>query len=145
MFKYLIPLLFVATVARADYVPPVPDIVQREICSINVSEVIKELKSQGFKSMIDLDDKFNKEVAHKIIYDMNTDQILGVTLYKKDKICIDFFGKNPVGKSEVFRDFIIHQMMNDKDNSFKEFTKNHPPKNEEDQHRYKNRDWMENP
>jgi hypothetical protein len=125
MFKYIIPFLLFVSSANAEPHEQISKPNNYETSTVekcnttDVRTVIRELKVD-YKAMIYLADKLDVKITHEIAYDMQNDRIITLSIDYSDnektnpvRICINFIGTTPYGVGETFKDFVLHQTIND--------------------------------
>jgi hypothetical protein len=126
MFKFLIPSLFLSTVAFADApkVPSTNEPVEHTLnlnpgkCSTDIKNTIDSLKESGYRTFVEFKDIVKTNVVREILYDFHHDHMAVISIINGEnntpiKLCLEYVGEKPYGIGPVFKDFLLHQEIND--------------------------------
>ena len=124
MLKFLIPLLFLSSMALADEnqapIPsPSPTVTEVSKCTDQPRQFIDTMNEAGWIDFMYLTDKTNIQVVKDILYNPNAHEIavLTVTLdkpptdftAKMQTACLDFIGFKPLGDADGIKGFINNE------------------------------------
>jgi hypothetical protein len=119
MLKYLIPFLLVSSLAFADEAKIKTPKLDKVSCSTNFEQMKSDLHNAGYTALFVAKDVKNKSILHEVMYDAATDHLASITMYTEadgktvDKICLDNVLVEPYGFGPTFRDFVVHQKIDD--------------------------------
>lgn len=103
-------------------------------CATNVSEYMSLMKNKGYESMFSFKDKERPYILRNFFYNTkNNEMAIISTLYSKDeeitpvslpiKACLEFLGSDFVWDGKVFKKFVVHQVITQRQNTIEELQK----------------------